>query len=196
MPSVLWSYGPAALTNQPMRLRATLIIITSALLGILQAGFVRVLPSPLDGMMLPIVFVVGLIATFRFQEAFLAAFVSGLMMDVLSSLPPGTETVAMLALTGATIVLFTRIFTNYTLAGTFGINAAAFLMARALYWTIGAVRATFEGISYSTMPSAASAWTLVSSLLVQLVVALVAIGLSAAAARAFSRFFYLRRTRA
>ncbi len=174
-------------------LRALLLFMAAALAGIAQASFVRALPAPYSSLQLPLILIVGLVTVFRAREAFAAAFIAGLTLDALSSLPTGTETAVLLAVTVCTVLLFNRIFTHHSWVGTVGLNAAIFSLQHLAYVIVDLLRSVFTGIPYSLLPTAASFWAFLSALGTQTAFVLLLLAVNGGIRRAFVKRFVLLR---
>ncbi len=172
--------------------RTLAIILAAAVLGIVQASFVKALPHPASAIDLPLILTVALVTNFRFADAFAAAAASGLAMDALSSLPFGANAAIMLVLAAVTVGLFTRVFTNHSWPGTVGINVAVYALANAALAAVRAVRATFIGFPPVPPIDALAVSGAAGAALAQLAAILLAVGAGALAKRLFSRFFFLR----
>ncbi|HSD12359.1 MAG TPA: hypothetical protein VLC10_02260 [Patescibacteria group bacterium] len=174
-------------------MRRTLpLILLAALLGVLQASFVRALPHPASAVDLPLILIVALVTNFRFADAFVAAAAAGLSIDALSSLPFGTNAAILLVLAAVTVGLFARVFTNHSWPGTVGINVAVYALANVALAAVRVVRATFVGFPMFPAIDAAAFSGALAAIAVQLAAALLAVGIGALAKKAFSRFFFLR----
>jgi hypothetical protein len=125
--------------------RIALIIAVALVSALLHAGFVSALPEPASSLHLPMILVIGLIATFRFADAFAAALAAGITLDALSSLPFGVNLLTLVAATALAILLFTRVFTNHSWIGLLGMNAACYLLLHGLLGTARLGRAVFAG---------------------------------------------------
>jgi rod shape-determining protein MreD len=169
-----------------------LAAVAAVVTAVAQSGFVRALPVPAAAVDLPLILVIALVTRFRFAEAFAAAIVAGLAMDALSSLPFGTHLVLMALMTGATVALFTRVFTHHSWAGTLGINAAVFLLSRAALAAVRVTRAVFAGLPAAGPIDGGTAAAVAGALGLQLLAALVLLALSAVLGRSFRRFFFVR----
>lgn len=173
--------------------RYLLLILAAAAVGVIQASFVGALPSPASAVGLPLILIVALVTNFRPIEAFIAAAAAGLAMDVLSSLPFGTNAALMVAAAAVTVGLFARIFTHHTWLGTVGINLCVYALLHAAMAVVRAIRAVFIGFDALPPLEAAMAGAAAAAIIAQLAMVLAAVAAGAAARRWFSRFFFLRR---
>lgn len=107
-------------------------ILAAAIASVLTAGFFAALPGPLATVNLTLILVIAFITDFRFKDALIAAVVGGLILDLASAGVFGTNIVMMCIVTMAMFPLFTRVFTNRSLAGLLGMAAVAFTTLRTL----------------------------------------------------------------
>ncbi len=173
--------------------RAFLLFIAAMAVGILQAAFVRALPLPFSGLQLPLIMIVGLVTVFRTREAFVAAFICGLTLDSLSSLPTGTETAVLLALTVCTVMLFGRIFTNHSLLGTASLNAVVFALGHFAFVVVDLTRSVFTGIPYSPLPNADSSRAFLYALGAQIATVIFLLAVNDGIRKSVSKRFFLLR---
>ena len=173
--------------------RRIALIIAAALVGVLHAGFVRALPEPASAVNLPLIHVIALVTSFRPIDALIAAASAGLAVDSLSSLPFGTETALLVALTAASAALFTRVFTHHSWQGTVGINLVAYALAGAGFVAVRAARATFGGFPVLSTALDATWRSALAATAAQLVAVLLAVLVAAIAKRTFSRYLFVRR---
>jgi len=165
-----------------------IVIAASASLAIVQASFVRALPAPWSGLELPLLLLTALIMRLRTNEAFVAAFVAGIVADALSSFAPGTRTLLSLLVALGAAALATRVFSHRSFFGVVGITSAAYLLQRAGMAGIRTVRAFLDGTAYAA-PDAAPIFL---GLLLQLAAAVVVMLVARFIAKTFTRIFFFR----
>ncbi len=172
--------------------RLLLVTALAAALGILHAGFVSALPAPASSLHLPLMLVVGLIASFRFADAFAAAAASGIALDAVSSLPFGTNVVVMLAATALAVILFTRVFTNHSWTGLLGMNAAAYLVLHGALGAVRLARAVLAGWAVREAVFRATPSQLAAALCLQIATVVVFAFAARRLKGTFSAFFFTR----
>jgi len=137
--------------------RTVLAFFIAALLGIVEAGFVRALPDAWSPISLTLFYLVALVTDFRERDAYVAAVGAGLTLDALSSLPAGSHVLTLIGVVAVTNFLFTHIFSHRSWTGTVGLNAAAFFLNAAALAFIRNFRAGFAGYDANWIPSG-TAW--------------------------------------
>lgn len=172
--------------------RTLLVILFAAALGIVNAGFVSALPAPASSLHLPLLLVIGLIASFRFVDAFTAAAAAGITLDAVSSLPFGTNLLVTLGAALLATVLFTRVFTNHSWTGLLGMNAAAFLGMNAMLGLARLLRAVFAGWPVREAVFRTSPGTLAGALALQIAAVIVFAFVAGRLKGTFKAFFITR----
>ena len=152
-----------------MRIIAVLSAVMAA--AVLEACFLYALPWPFSALRVTVMIVVGLIAGFRFGEGLAAAVLGGAILDMLSPEPAGSHLVAMVVMAVLLNVLFTRVLTNVSWPSFIGINAAAFLIFRALFAVIRITQDFFTASSVLTWPTAGDLTAFMAAMLLQVVMA-------------------------
>lgn len=102
-------------------------VVVGVALGILQGAWLPANGGNITGLELPLIWTVWLISRFRFQEAVVAAVLAGFARGTLSGLPQPYWSLAYAIITGITILLFVRIFTNRSWPGLLGLSIAAYV---------------------------------------------------------------------
>ncbi|MEK9152143.1 MAG: hypothetical protein AAB692_02155, partial [Patescibacteria group bacterium] len=121
--------------------------------------------------------VVALVLTFRFTEAATAAVASALVHETMSVGPAG-QTVVMTAITVAALIfLYTRVFTDLSLAGFVAMTAVAFLFWRGLHGAADALAASLRGTGQPSVSALARSLRLVSGLAVQMIFGAIALAI-------------------
>lgn len=129
-----------------------LIIVFLAFMAA-QAAFFSALPTPLNGIDLCLIAVIGLVASFRPSHAYAAAAAGGLARDLVTSAPVGSNVFVAVAVAALLVLLFERVVTNLSVISFAALNAAGYLA----YGLLAAILGFFQGAAGGG--SFLSAWT-------------------------------------
>lgn len=173
--------------------RTVALFFAAAALGIVQASFVLALPDTAAKVMTPLFMIVALVTAFRTRGAYVAAVGAGMTMDMLSSLPAGTNVVTLLAVTAVTVFLFHHVFSHRSWTGTVGLNIAAFIVAHVVLAILSTLRASIIGLEHAWLPTTDILKGFGAALLVQTGVITLILAINGIARRALTKRFILLR---
>lgn len=175
--------------------RLGLIALGSGLLAAISGAFLSGLSGPFDRIDLTLIVACGLIGVFRPTEALAAALGAGLFWDALTGSPPGAHLLAMPLAVWISDLSFRRLLSNLSWPSFAVLNGLAYLFT---YATLGAVGAAANRLSGWPAAYRFTDWlgALLSAALVQVLVALIGLGLARIlATRLASRYINWRHVR-
>lgn len=126
--------------------RLLLTAVAFAALATFHYAFLVPLGGPLRRIDLPLIGIVALIASFKFSDAYVAAFTVGAVAEAIFPGIPGLLLISRLLVARLTVALFLRVFTGASLVGVLALNAAAFGISAIL----GAASSAIEAGSFSS----------------------------------------------
>ncbi len=142
-------------------------------LSLLQMAVVGPLLGTEGPVIIPLAWILFLVANFRMRDALLTAIVTGVFFDSISSLPMGVMTVAFVFLTYACDYLYRHFITSHTGTAIFGFHAVSYLTWVAILVVIRLVRATLLGWSLPSIESWAEYLPLAYGLALQPILGLI-----------------------
>lgn len=137
-------------------LKWPILIISFTILTTAQAAFFSALPAPFSGLDLSLIAVIGLVASFRPNFAYVAAASGGLARDLVTSAPIGSHVVMAVLTAAILIMLFERVITNLSLISFAALNAAGFLICQALHAALRIMTAVTTGGNFWSVDGALS----------------------------------------
>lgn len=126
-------------------LKWPILIISFTILTTAQAAFFSALPAPFSSLDLSLIAVIGLVASFRPNFAYVAAASGGLARDLVTSAPVGSHVVMAVLTAAILIMLFERVITNLSFISFAALNAAGFLICQALHAALCIMTAATTG---------------------------------------------------
>lgn len=172
-----------------------IIAVVSIWAVLLQASWVTLLPTRENLLFLPLVLVVFLITEFRKKDALFAAVVAGLVLDAISSMPAGVNTVLLVIGWLTADFLFHRVFTNQSALAITGLHAATFLAWTAGLVSIRLVRATLFGWNWTEAGIWPAWWVVVIGAAMQALLAAFSVAFIRLAYRRVAQGFMLTGSR-
>lgn len=119
-------------------------LLFACIAGIIQASLISALPFPFSTLNLPLMMIVLAITHFAFRRAYIYAFVSGCIVDLLSPHPFGMALIALLIVTAIFIFICTRVVTHLSFIGTITFSAGSFFLYHLIFTAMAGVLNTFS----------------------------------------------------
>ncbi|MFH1047713.1 MAG: hypothetical protein V1738_05395 [Patescibacteria group bacterium] len=116
-----------------------------AVLSFAQAAVISAWPFPFAVINLPLIYISALALGLQPKIATVAAVISGLIIDMLSSGIGGVNTIAATSAVLITMVLLFRVLTHHTFGAVAGGNASIFILFHLLVFAINSVSRVLAG---------------------------------------------------